>query len=357
MPIDFVFNGQASNSSVAEKLMAANMDAGALRPWIGENGLSYVTLNKGGKPVAVRTNAQATLTKEAWLQLDTQILKVARNRLRAVADLRAAGLTFNVANGMGTTVLEYQKMNDTGSASISMDGLRLGSDFRPYFESAYLPLPIIHSDFQYSLRQVMASRQSGAPLDTTTGEMAARRVAESCEQMSLGRLSTYTYGGGTIYGMANFPSRLTGVVTDPSSTGWTAATHLTEVLGFKQTLQNAKHYGPYVIYYSSAWDRYLDDDFNTNYPNKTLRNRIKEIDGISDVRTLDYLDTDASTYNMLILEMDTGTVRLVIGMDFTTLEWDDMGGLRKNYKVMCIIIPQLRADIDGNTGILHAATS
>lgn len=357
MPIDFVFNGQSSNASVADRLQRANMDAGALRPWIGEDGNSYVTLNRGGKPTAIRTNAQATLTKEAWLQLDTAILRVARNRLRIVADLRAAGLTFNVANGMGTTVLEYQKMNDVGSAIISMDGLRVGQDDRPIFESAYLPLPIIHSDFQFSLRQIATSRQSGAPLDTTMGEMAGRRVAEMCERLTLGRLDSYGYGGGTIYGMVNFPSKLTATFTAPTTTGWTPATHLDEVLGAKQALQNVKHYGPYAMYYSAAWDRYLDGDFNTSYPNKTLRQRIAEIDGIGEIRTLDYLDTASSTYNTIMLEMDSGTVRLVIGMDVTTLEWDDMGGLRKNYKVMCIIIPQLRADMDSNTGILHASAS
>ena len=356
MPIDFVYNGQSSNASMVDKLEAANWDAGALRPWRGEDGRSYLTLNKGGKPQTVRANTQATLTKEAWLQLDTAILRIARNRLRMVADLRGAGLTFGIPNGMGTTVLEYQKMNDTGSAQISMDGLRLASDFRPVFESAYLPLPFIHSDFQYSARQIATSRQSNAPLDTTTGEMAARRVAEMTERLTMGRLDTYAYGGGTIYGVCNFPQRLTATITAPDFSSWTPATHLTEVLGCKQTLQNAKHHGPYIIYYSSAWDRYLDDDFNTSYPNKTLRNRIREIDNIQDVRTLDYLDVSGSTYNMLILEMDTGTIRLVIGMDVTTLEWDDMGGLRKNYKVMCIIIPQLRADLDSNTGILHAST-
>lgn len=357
MPIDFVYNGKSSNPSIADKLIAANWDAGALRPWRGEDGKSYVSLTRNGKIETVRTNAQATLTKEAWLMLDTAILKVARNRLRAVADLRGAGLTFNIPNGMGTTVLEYQKMNDTGSAIISMDGLKQGPDFRPIFESAYLPLPFIHADFQYTARQIATAANTGAPLDTSTGEMAARRVAEQTELLTLGRLSTYTFGGGTIYGMANFPSRLTGIVTAPTDTGWTAASHLTEVLGFKQTLQNAKHYGPYVIYYSSAWDRYLDDDFNSNYPNKTLRQRISEIDSVEAVRTLDYLDTTSSTYNMIILEMDTGTIRLVVGMDVTTLEWDDMGGLRKNYKVMCILIPQLRADMDSNTGILHASTA
>jgi len=357
MPIDFVYNGASTNNSIIDKLQSANWDAGALRPWLGHDGKSYVTLSEGGEERTVRTNAQATLTKEAWLQLDTAILRVARNRLRAVADLRGAGLTFTIPNGMGTTVLEYQKMNDTGNAIISMDGLRQASDFRPVFESAYLPLPFIHSDFQYSARQLATSRQTGAPLDTTTGEMAGRRVAEMTERLTLGRLDTYTYGGGTIYGMTNFPSRLTATITAPTDSAWTAQDHLSEMLDAKQTLQDAKHYGPYMVYYSSAWDKYLDDDFNTNYPNKTLRQRIGEIDGFQEIRTLDYLDTSTSTYNMIITEMDSGTIRLVIGMDVTTLEWDDMGGLRKNYKVMSIIIPQLRADYDGNTGILHASTS
>lgn len=357
MPIDFVYNGQSTNPAIADRLMTHNMDAGALRPWVGEDGKSYVTINKGGVPTAVRTNAQATLTKEAWLALDAAILRVARQRLRIVGDIRGSGLTYAVPNGMGTTVLEYQKMNDVGTATISMDGLRVGPDDRPVFESAYLPLPIIHSDFQFSLRQIMTSRNTGAPLDTTMGEMAARKVAEKVEKLTLGRESTYTYGGGTIYGMCNFPTRLSGSFTAPTTSGWTGATHLTEILAAKQQLQNSKHYGPYALYYSSAWDKYLDDDFNSNYPNKTLRNRIAEIDGITAVRTLDFLDTATSTYNIVMLEMDTGTIRLVIGMDVTTLEWDDMGGLRKNYKVMCIIIPQLRADYDSNCGILQGTPS
>lgn len=355
--IDFMVNGQSSNPTVLQKLMAANWDPGVLRPWLGPDGRSYMTINKDGKPQTIRANAQATLTKEAWLQLDTAILRVARNRLRAVADLRAAGLTFTIPNGMGTSVLQYQRMNDTGNVLISMDPIRTASDFRPIFDSVYLPLPFIHSDFQLGARELAMSRQGGAPLDTTKGEMAGRRVAEETEKLTLGRLDTYTYGGGTIYGMTNFTGKLTATITAPTASGWTPATHLTEMLAARQTLQDAKHYGPYMVYYSSAWDKYLDNDFSTSYPNKSLRMRVREVDGFTEVRTLDYLDTSSSTYNIIILELDSGTIRLVIGMDVTTLEWEEMGGLQKNYKVMCIIIPQLRADFDGNTGILHASTA
>jgi len=350
MPIDFMFNGAASSNDIKEKLLACNFDVGALRPWIGKDGLPYVTLNRGGVPTKVRTNA-ATLTKEAWLQLDTAILRAARNRLRVVADLRSAGLTYGIPNGMGTTVLEYQRMSDINDASISMDGIRLGDDDRPQFDSQFLPLPIVHKDFQFSLRQIQTSRQSGAPLDTTMGELAGRKVAEMVEQLVIGSLDTYTYGGGTIYGMTNYTGRLTQTLTSPTATGWTPATLLDEVLEMRQTSQTYKHYGPWTLYFATGWDRYLDNDFNTSYPNKTLRNRLKEIDGISDIKTLDYL----SGYESVMLEMNPEVMRIVIGLEVMTLEWDTMGGLQKNYKVMTIMVPQLRADINGNTGIVHGS--
>ena len=67
MPIDVIFNGQSSNPAISEKLMAANMDPRALRPYIAEDGHSYVDMfQRNGEVRAVRANAQATLTKEAW---------------------------------------------------------------------------------------------------------------------------------------------------------------------------------------------------------------------------------------------------------------------------------------------------
>jgi uncharacterized linocin/CFP29 family protein len=351
MPVDFVFNGAASNQSIADRLLSVNFDVGALRPWIGADGNSYMSVNRGGKQQVIRTNANATLRKDEWIMFDTAILRAAQARLRVVADLRGAGLTFNIPNGMGKTVLEYEKMSDINDASISMDGLRLGENDRPEFQAAYLPLPIIHKDFSFSARQIMTSRNGGSPLDTTMGELAGRKVAEMAEKLTLGKLDTYAYGGGTIYGMTNFAGRISKTITSPAATGWTPAIHLTEVLNMQALSRAAYHYGPWMLYYSTAWAQYLDNDFSSSYPNKTLRNRIREIDGISDVRTLDYLED----YEMVMLEMDAQTMRMVIGMDVVTLQWDEVGGLLKNFKVMTIIVPQLRADINSNTGIVVGA--
>ena len=358
MPIDFIFNRQSTDSSLFEKLLAVNFDTGALRPWRStKDGRSYVTLTqKDGKKKNVLTNAAATLTKDAWKMLDTAVMRAARMRLRAVVDIRTAGLTFNIPNGMGTTVLEYQKMSDTNDAHISMDGLALGQNDRPTVESAFLPLPIIHKDFQFSAREIATGRNTNMPLDTSMGEGAGFKIGELTEKLLLGRHSTYKFGGGVIYGMTNFPGRLTKTITAPNATGWTPQIHLDEVLDMRQTSQTYKHYGPWTLYYSTAWDKYLDGNFTTAYP-KSLRARLKEIDGINDVKTLDFLDSATSTYNVVLLEMSPLTVRLVIGMEVQTLEWETVGGLLKNYKAMCIIIPQLRADVDGNTGIVHGATA
>ena len=346
--MDFSFNGKGSGA-VANKLLASNFDISCLRPWIGRDGKAYITTMENGGPKAQPIhNAEATLTKDAWKILDDAVIKAAKPRLRAVADLRGAGLQLVIPNGMGKTVLETQVMGDINDASMSMDGLAQGENDRPLFDLTALPLPIIHKSFSYSARQIQASRNGGSPLDTSTAELAARRVAEQAEKLLLGVADSYTFGGGTIYGYTNFPNSVPVVLTAPTYVDLTPETLLTEVLEMRQAAQDVYHFGPYVLYFSSAWDRYLDEDYKAN-SDKTLRNRIKEIDNIGDARTLDYL----TGYQSLLVQMTSDVVREVIGMDFTTLQWEAMGGLLVNFMVMAIMVPQLRADKNGNAGIVH----
>ena len=208
--MDIVMNGQG-HGNVANVLMANNFDPAALRPWIGNDGRSYIAQNSGqldadGKPVinSLVTNAPATLRKDDWIHLDTAVIKAAKPRLNAVADLRGAGLEFTVPGGMGKTALEHEAQSDISPATISMDGIREGDSDRPLFDLRTLPLPIIHKDFQFSARQVMASRQGGSPLDVTSAELAGRRVAEEVEKLTLGESDSYTFGGGSVYGYKNF---------------------------------------------------------------------------------------------------------------------------------------------------------
>jgi hypothetical protein len=331
------------------------------------------------------TNAIATLRKMDWIQLDEAIIKAAKPRLRAFGDLRSSGLSYVIPNGMGKTSLEYQTQSDITLASIGMDGLTRSPSDRPTFDLRSLPLPIIHKDFSFSARQVMASRNNGhMPIDTTTAELAARRVAEAVEQLLLGTYGTYQYGGGNVYGYTNFPQRGTFQMINPTSaSGITTVNHssgsyvpidtVVDVLNMRLQSQMMFHYGPWMLYNSPAWDVYLDSDMNPPYATKTLRQRLKEIDGILDVRTLDYLGTQstlgsqasgysagsylsptaAGTFQMLLVQMTSDVARAVVGMDVTTVQWETMGGMQLNFKVMCILVPQLRYDQNNNTGIIH----
>ena len=148
-----------------------NGDVGALRPYIGDDGRTYVTVNENGKPKAVPlNNANATLRKDDWKILDRAVVKAAVPRVRQVADLRAAGLEYTIPNGLGKTVLETEAMSGTLAAETSMDGLKQSQADRPEFSPEALPVPITHVDFHFSARQVMASRSGGSPLDTDMAE-------------------------------------------------------------------------------------------------------------------------------------------------------------------------------------------
>ncbi len=342
--MSLVINGVAYGDA-ADALLAHNMDPSVLRPWTGKDGRAYITHN--GKP-AIVTNAPATLRKDEWIQMDTAVQKAALPRLKFVADLRSAGLTYAIPNGMGKTVLQYQNIGDINGAIISMDGLRQGISDRPHFDIANLPLPIISKDWSISARELATSRNGGTPLDTTMAELAGRKVAEEVEKLALGLSDTYTYGGGTIYGLLNTPTALTRVITNPTAGGWTPATLINEVLLMRQQSVDAYYYGPWRVYVSPAWSVYLDDDYSAAKGDNTLRDRLLKIEGIQGISTLDYL----TGYRVVLCQMTSDIVRMVIGMEITNVQWDSMGGLQKHFKTMCILVPQFRADQNSNTGLV-----
>ena len=348
---DFILNGQP-HGNVAKRLIDCDFDVRALRPWEEEDGHTYVTVNHGGEDIAVPTlNATATLRKDEWKLIDQAILKAARPRLSAFGDLRAAGLEFGVPNGMAKTVLQHEAQSDISDAEVSMDGLRQTPADLPVVELVSLPLPIVSKNFRLSARHLAASRNSGSPLDTTTAELAGKKVAEQVEKLLLGEVAAYKYGGGFVYGYTTFPDALTKTMTNPTAGGWTPNTLVTEVLAMKSQSTAAYHFGPWMLYFSPAWDKYLDDDYSAAKGDNTLRERLVKINGIQDARTLDFL----SDTTVLLIQMTPEVIRAIIGMEITTVQWEAQGGLELFYKVMAIMVPQLRSDINDRTGIVYGS--
>lgn len=414
---DFILNQQGFGP-VAEMLAGVRFDPGMMRPYFDKNNNAAVTVNTGrwtvekGQRVPIREHRTVrelanngivspvfnatTLRKEEWIELDRVVLRAARYRLRAWADLANAN-SFGGFNGMSKMILEHETMSDPGEAIVDMDGLTEGRGDTPQFQLQGVPLPITHSDFWFSSRRLAVSRNTGTPLDTTMGEAAGRRVAETIEKTTIGNNTGVTYGGNstqvggygrasTVYGYLNFPARLTGTgLVKPTTGGWTPASTLASVLKFRDQLYANKFYGPFMLYTSNDWDQYLDNDYiltGGNVATQTLRERLKAIEGITDVRRLDFLfatppststsgigassytgpggegvPTAGNPYTFLMVQMTPDVARAINGMDITTVQWESVGGMRLNFKVMCIQVPQLRADYYGNCGILQAAGS
>jgi len=279
--MDFIFNGKASGP-VASRLLANGMNPSVMRPFIGNDERSYITVN--GKNVEFAGNA--TLRKDEWKQYDQAVLKAAMERLVGVQDLVSRGLTFTT-NGLGTTVLEYEDMSDIENAQISMDASTRDKRDRPEFDINYLPLPITHKDFQLNARVLAASRTTGTALDTTMAELAGRKVAEKIESVLFTGASGYAFGGGTIRGYMDFDHRsqvtLENHWNDSAATG---AGILVDCLAMKQASINDRYYGPWVLYIPTNFETALDEDFKAA-SDKTIRQRILEIGGITDIKVAD----------------------------------------------------------------------
>lgn len=348
---DFFYKG-TSHGSVAARLMQHNFDPGAQRPWVGDDGNGYVTVNRNGVQTNLLLNANndAALQVREWILLDKAVRQVSRSRLKFVSDLNAAGLRVTLPNGLAHTVLQYQTETDISGATVSMDGLRKGERDKTGYDLRSTPLPIVHKDFSFSARELLVSRNSGSPLDLSVASKAARKVSEEVERMALGLSDTFYYGGGTLYGALNFPDRLTATITNPTTGGWTPDTLLGEFLTMRTALQNAYQYGPYMVYTGLAWDKYMDDDFSAAKGDNTLRERLKKIEGISDVKTLDFL----TGYQILIIQMDSDTIQMINGLPMTVLQWEVDGGMELLFKVMTMQVPRLKSDNNNRAGVLHA---
>ena len=334
MAMDLIMAGGGEVSArggVAERLLAKGMDVNALR-----------------------TNA--VLRKDEWEQLDAALINIARERLNAVSDLVSRGLTYQVGNGMGTTIVQHETVSEMTAAQITMDGVTRGDNDRVTFNLVSTPLPVIHHDFQISARVLAASRQSGSPLDTTQIEEATRQVAETTEAMLINGVSSgdsktlgFGTGAASINGYTSTNNKYTiSAKWDVAAT--TGATILADVLAMIAAAHADRMFGPFVLYIPTNYWVKLQDDYKAQ-SDKTILSRILEIAGIDAVTPVDKL----ADSNVLLVQMTKSNVDMVIGMQPTTVEWETQGGMMMMFKVMSIMVPRIKYDQGNRSGIVHAS--
>lgn len=373
---------QAQSGELAGALSSVHFDPGYMRPYRDENGQPAVVVNAGqewdkvqqkyvqkyekrlllneinkGLPLLDTFNS-TSLRKDDWVKLDQVVVRAARERLRAWADLAAAN-PISDFDGMSTMVLEQETQSDPGSAQVDMDGLTESTGDSPRYQLEGLPLPITHSGFTFSERRLAVSRNRGTPLNFTQAEAAARRVAEQVEKTTIGVATGLTYGDAseygrspTVFGYTNFPDRVTKTdMTTPDGTN--GNTVYNDWLALRDLMYDNNFYGPFMAYVSTDWTRFLDSKFSTAEPSAgTLRDNLLGIDGINDIKRLDFL-TNSNKFHVILVQMTSDVAQAVIGMPMRTIQWSTKGGMQQNFRVMCIHAPRLQADFNGNCGVGH----
>lgn len=361
--VDIIGGNGVTGELATELKLNGRLDVGAWKPFEYE-GKSYVSIYQGGNPKkqssykVIPINNAATLRRDEWKSLDAAVMDIARDRLTGINDLKAKGLVYPLGNAMGTTVMEWHDIGDSMEAIISMDGVTRGQGDRPTFQHNYLPIPIIHVDYEINARELATSRNMGNPIDTTSAEHAARKVAEKLEDMLFTDV-TYGYGDldsrnrNKIYSYVNFPDRIQKVVTSWTASGKTGADIVDDVLGAMQASIEKKHYGPWTLYIPTGYQTAILADYDATTPGTTIRERLLKLEGITEIKVADHLGAD----NVLLIEMKKETVRLIEGFGLQNVEWQTEGRFITKYKVLTIQVPQIRSDRNGACGIVHMATS
>lgn len=307
-----------------------------------------------------------TLTRDDWIEIDKAVERATRQRLTAWSDLLAASRRGGF-DAWSKMTLEYNAVTDSGEAVKDMDATSPGRDDTPLHLIRSVPLPVIHSDFSFPQRLINQSRSSGMPLDTEMVEQGTRRSWELVEKTLIGTEAGVTYGGRTTgpfphtgtsteWGYTTFPYRVTKTdLTTPAGTNPEAVVQ--DVMEMIETMYANGYFGPFVLYHSTPYSIWLNSDyFRTGSTSavRTVRERLMEVDGLSDIRRLDYL---TSGYQLLLLDLGRGQFQAIDGMQPRTVQWNERGGMIQKFMTMLIQVPLLRAPYNGVSALIHGTTS
>lgn len=393
---NYILNGQGFGE-VAKGLQEVHYDHHLLRPFIEDNPNSpnrgrpccnmmtgkILVDDKGRKHAEVKKFTiralqerginspvfnSTLLPKDAWIRFDAAVTRTQRQNRDAWNDLarhkRVSGF-----DAMATLTFEYRTLSDAGEALQDMDMQSPDRTDRPLENIRSIPLAITHSGFFFTERELAVARNKGMPLDDEMAEQAANKNNELIERQTIGTEAGTEFGTRTtgdnphtglskVYGFTTFPYRITKTdLTTPTGTNPEAV--MTDVLEMIELMRAQGFNGPFVLYHSTGYSRYLQDDYyrsGSTSAVRSLRERLMAIEGdITDIRRLNFL---TSGYQLILVGYnEQASPRAIDGMSPRLVQWDTQGGGRKNFRVIQIQAPQFRSTPDGTCPVVHATTS
>lgn len=303
----------------------------------------------------------APLQDKAQVVIDRAVVEVGLERLTLAADIMAAGLTYTLGDPLSVTQLEWYSTNKVGSAQRTMSPSARGENKLPIVTPNRLPIYLTTDKFELDIRTLKMSQRVGTPLDTSLVKQSTRAVNEAIEDAAINGATTLdgvalAVGGYSAPGILNAPNAetqaLTAAAWDSSVVGTTV---LAEVQAMKGKLTANKKYGPYRLYVSTAISEALDGDYDTTNPSAglTVRQRLLKLEGLEAIRTADLLPSTKA----VLVQMTSDVIDMVIGQKPTAIPWTSLDGFTIHNLVMAIMIPRVRSDYNGDSGICIGTTA
>lgn len=298
----------------------------------------------------------APMTDRAQVLLDRAVVEVGLQRLTLVADLMAAGLTYPLNDPLSVSQLEWNTMSKIGAAQRTMNPSSRGENKLPIVSPNRLPIYLTTDEFEIDIRTLRTSQRIGTPLDTSIAKQCVRAVNEAVEDAAINGATTLDgqdlkVAGYTAPGLLNAPGAEAESLTAAAwSTAPVGSTVFSQTQAMITKLQGNKKFGPYRMYVPTVVGNAMDSDYNAtnNAQGLTIRQRLLQIDQLQAVKVADLLPAT----KVILVQMTSDVVDIVMGQPPTIIPWTSLDGFQIHNLVMAIMIPRVRSDYNGDSGVV-----
>lgn len=303
--------------------------------------------------------ALAPLPEKAQVLIDKQVVEVGLQRLSLGAYLLAQpGLQFTLTDPLSVTQLEWYTRNRTGAAQRTMSPSSRTESKLPIMLPYRLPIYLTLDGFQLDIRTLKMSERIGMPLDVTEVGSCTRSVNEGIEDALINGATTLDGqqlfdAGYTAPGILNATNANTQAL---GLAAWTMATNVgstifSDVEAMIAKLQGDLKFGPYVMVVGTQLGNVLDADYASAQAGQgisiTIRERLLKIPSIKDIIVADMMPST----KVALIQMTPDVIQMVVGQAPTVIPWTSLDGFIFHNLVMAIMVPWIKSDASGNSGI------
>lgn len=288
-----------SAPSITAKQLAS-FDIYKMRPWIsGADGKSYYQDANGEvKP----SDIPGKLTREQWKLLDERV-KSALVRMPVTNTIREH-CCYSGFDGMAKMALEHETVEEVRDWDTGEEIEKVG------WQMKALPLPITNTDFPKFLKDDQSSVYEMTDL-LSTSYSATLAVAETIDDATIAALKETAVS-------INIPR-----LCKPSD----------RMVVARNILTGMKYYGPFLLFHGKRW---------TSEDILTKDTGFKPRDGIIEP----IIEIPSLGNEVLLVQATPDVARIVVGREVVAVQWEHY------WKVLGVIVAQVRRDFYGNVGIL-----